>query len=270
MNDKYNKLLEYLKELKSAAVAFSGGVDSTFLLKAAKEALGDKVIAVTVVSPYIPNWEIEEAKELVAELGIKHEFVEVPVIMDEIKFNPDNRCYLCKKAIFTKIKEFASKNGYKYVLDGTNLDDTKDYRPGLIALRELKIKSPLLENNLTKNDIRELSKELGLKTWKKPAYACLLSRIPYGNEIKIEELQRVEKAERYLMSIGFEAVRVRCHKDLARVEVQREDRHKLFNEGLLDSISTNLKEFGFKYVSLDMEGYRVGSLNETLKEVKKI
>lgn len=263
-NQKYTKLLEYLKELGSAVIAFSGGVDSTFLLKAAKEALGDKAVAVTIVSPYIPNWEIEEAKDIVAELGIKHEFIEV-AIMDEIKFNPDNRCYLCKKSIFTKIKEFANKNGYNYVLDGTNLDDTKDYRPGLIALRELEIKSPLLENKLTKQEIRQLSKELGLQTWKKPAYACLLSRIPYGNEIKIEELERIERAEKYLMSIGFEGIRVRCHSDLARIEVHREQRHKLFNEELLDSISAKLKEYGFKYVSLDMEGYRVGSLNQSIK-----
>lgn len=263
-NEKYTKLLEHLKELESAVIAFSGGVDSTFLLKAAKEALGDKAAAVTVVSPYIPKWEIEEAKEIVAELAIKHEFIEVS-IMDEIKFNPDNRCYLCKKSIFTKIKEFANKNEYNYVLDGTNLDDTKDYRPGLVALRELEIKSPLLENRLTKQEIRQLSKELGLQTWKKPPYACLLSRIPYGNEIKIEELERIEKAERYLMSIGFEGIRVRCHSDLARIEVQREERYKLFNEELLDSISAELKKYGFRYVSLDMEGYRVGSLNQSIK-----
>lgn len=263
-NQKYTKLLEYLKELGSVVIAFSGGVDSTFLLKAAKEALGDKAVAVTIVSPYIPNWEIEEAKDIVAELGIKHEFIEIS-IMDEIKFNPDNRCYLCKKFIFTKIKEFANKNGYNYVLDGTNLDDIKDYRPGLVALRELEIKSPLLENKLTKQEIRQLSKELGLQTWKKPAYACLLSRIPYGNEIKVEELERIERAEKYLMSIGFEGIRVRCHSDLARIEVQREQRHKLFNEELLDSISAKLKEYGFRYVALDMEGYRVGSLNQSIK-----
>lgn len=267
-NEKYTKLVDYLKELESAVIAFSGGVDSTFLLKAAKEALGEKAAAITVVSPYIPKWEIEEAKEIVDELGIKHEFIEVS-IMDEIKFNPDNRCYLCKKAIFTKIKEFANKNGYNYVLDGTNMDDTKDYRPGLVALRELEIKSPLLENRLAKQEIRQLSKELGLQTWKKPAYACLLSRIPYGNEIKIEELERIEKAEKYLMSIGFEGVRVRCHSDLARIEVQREERHKLFNEELLDSISATLKEYGFRYVALDMEGYRVGSLNQSIKISKQ-
>lgn len=263
-NEKYINLLQYLKELESVVVAFSGGVDSTFLLRAAKEALGDKAAALTVVSPYIPKWEIEEAKELVKEIGIRHEFLEVPVVMDEIKYNPEDRCYLCKRAVFTMISEFAKNNGYKYVVDGTNFDDTKDYRPGLRALKELQIKSPLLKNELTKMEIRELSKELGLKTWDKPAYACLLSRIPYGNEIKEEELRKIENAERYLMDRGFLAVRVRCHGDLARIEVPREDMTKLFNLELLDEISNKLKSFGFKYVSLDIQGYRTGSLNETI------
>ncbi|MCY6960435.1 ATP-dependent sacrificial sulfur transferase LarE [Clostridium brassicae] len=264
MNENYNKLLEYLRDLNSIVVAFSGGVDSTFLLKAAKDALGNNVAAVTVISPYIPKWEIEESKKLTFSLGVKHYFIEVPM-GEEIRFNPENRCYLCKKTIFSKIKKFAEEKGYNYVVDGTNSDDTKDYRPGIVALRELQIKSPLLENNLSKKNIRELSRKLDLDTWKKPAYACLLSRIPYGNEIKIEELKKIEESEKYLMSIGFQAVRVRCHKDLARIEVQKEDRHKLFNEKLLDSISIKLKEFGFKYVSLDIEGYRVGSFNETMK-----
>ncbi|MCY6484607.1 ATP-dependent sacrificial sulfur transferase LarE [Clostridium aestuarii] len=264
-NEKYTKLLNYLKELDSIVVAFSGGVDSTFLLKAAKQALGDKVLAVTVISPYIPKWEVEEARTITNKLGVKHEFIEVPII-DEIKFNPEDRCYLCKKSIFNLIKGFALKKGYRYVVDGTNLDDTRDYRPGRKALKELNIKSPLLENQLTKQEIRDLSKELKLESWNKPAYACLLSRVPYGNEIKIEELERIEKSEKYLMSIGFKAVRVRCHKELARVEVPKEERCKLFQENLLDEISYRLKEFGFKYVSLDMEGYRIGSLNESIKK----
>lgn len=268
INDKYNNLISYMKSLGSVVVAFSGGVDSTFLLKAAKEALGEKAAALTVVSPYIPTWEIEEAKELVKSIEVRHEFLQVPVIMDEIKFNPEDRCYLCKKAIFTKISSFAKENGYKYVVDGTNFDDIKDYRPGLRALKELEIKSPLLENQLTKDEIRKLSKELGLKTWDKPPYACLLSRIPYGTEIKEEELRKIEKSERYLMDIGLKAVRVRAHGDLARIEVPKEEIEKLFNKELLAEITQNLKGFGFKYVSLDMEGYRTGSLNETIEKGK--
>lgn len=265
-NEKYIALKNYLKNLGSVVVAFSGGVDSTFLLKVAKETLGDKAAALTIVSPYIPKWEIEEAKELVKGIGIRHEFLEVPVIIDEIKFNPEDRCYLCKKAVFTMVKDFANKNGFKYVVDGTNADDTKDYRPGLRALGELDIKSPLLQSDLTKDEIRQLSKELNLPTWDKPPYACLLSRIPYGTELKVEEFDKIEKAEKYLMDNGFRAVRVRSHGNLARIEVPRESMEKLFNLDLLDEISNKLKEFGYKYVSLDMQGYKTGSFNIDIEE----
>lgn len=262
-NYKYINLIDYLKNLESIMVAFSGGVDSTFLLKAAKEALGDNVKAVTIVSPYIPKWEIEEAKKLANELEVDYEIIEVPV-SEEIKYNPENRCYLCKKFIFSMIKEIAKKQGYNYVVDGTNFDDINDYRPGLAALKELNIKSPLLENELTKDEIRSLSKDLGLKTWDKPPYACLLTRIPYGEELRIEDFERIEKAEKYMMDIGFRAIRVRCHKNLARIEVNREDRRKLFDENILDKIAKQFKIYGFQYVTLDMQGYRTGSFNETL------
>jgi len=260
---KYTRLLSYLQNLEKVVVAFSGGVDSTFLLKAAKEALGDKVKAVTISSPYIPKWEIEEAKQLVNKLGVAHEIIEAPII-DQIRNNPENRCYLCKTALFGMIKSLAKNQGYHYVIDGTNLDDTGDYRPGLAALQELNIKSPLLECQLTKQEIRSLSRELGLNTWDKPSYACLLTRIPYGNELKVEDFEKIENAEKYMMEKGFRAVRVRCHENLARIEVDKKDRHKLFDEKILDEISHQLKEFGFKYVTLDLEGYRVGSFNETM------
>jgi len=262
-DEKYNELIKYLKGLGKVVLAFSGGVDSTFLLRVAKEALGDNLKAVTIMSPYIPRWEIAEAKELVNELGVEHEIIEAQII-DSIKFNPENRCYLCKTAVFNMILDIAKKQGYDYVIDGTNFDDTKDYRPGLKALKELDVKSPLLECKLTKAEIRVFSKELGLKTWDKPPYACLLTRIPYGNELKVEDFEKIEKAERYMMSIGFRAIRVRCHGDLARVEVSREDRSRLFNEELLDTIDENIKKCGFKYAALDFKGYRVGSFNETI------
>ena len=262
-NEKYNELINYLKSLKKVVLAFSGGVDSTFLLRVAKEALGDNVKAVTIMSPYIPKWEIAEAKELVKELGVKHEIIEAPII-DSIKYNPEDRCYLCKTAVFNMIIAVAKEQGYNYVIDGTNFDDISDYRPGLKALQELEVKSPLLECKLTKAEIREFSKELNLKTWDKPSYACLLTRIPYGNELKVEDFEKIEKAERFMMSIGFRAIRVRCHGDLARVEVNRNDRSKLFDEELLDTIANKIKECGFKYVTLDLQGYRVGSFNETM------
>ncbi|MGJ0906899.1 ATP-dependent sacrificial sulfur transferase LarE [Clostridium botulinum] len=260
INDKYNNLINYLKDLKSVAVAFSGGVDSTLLLKAAKEALGDNAISITIGSPYIPKWEIKEAKELVDKIGIKSYFVEVPML-EEIRFNPEDRCYICKKSVFNKIKYLAKEKGIKYIVDGTNADDTKDYRPGMRALKELEVKSPLLENAIDKEEIRILSKELQLDTWNKPAYACLLSRIPYNQEIKKEDLVRIEKAEVYMMKLGFRAVRVRSHGNLARIEVPQKERMKLLNERILGKVSKELKELGFKYVTVDIEGYKMGSLN---------
>lgn len=267
-NKNYLNLINYLKELDSILVAFSGGVDSTFLLKAVKDALNDNAAAITIVSPYIPKWEIKEAKELARIIGIKHELIEVPEIIEEIRFNPKDRCYLCKKTVFSLIKDYAEKNNYKYVADGTNADDINDYRPGIRALKELSIKSPLLENGFTKSDIRGLSKELNLQTWDKPSYACLLSRIPYGTELKTADFSKIELSEKYLMDKGYRAVRVRAHGDLARIEVPKENMESLFNLNLLDEISSKLKEFGFKYVTLDIQGYRTGSLNIELESEK--
>ena len=264
MSNKYLKLVHSIKKLESVAVAFSGGVDSTLLIKACKEALDENAIALTIDSPYIPNWEIEEAKDLAKNIGIKHEIIKLNEIPSIIKNNPYNRCYLCKKTLFTMMKERNKALGYTYLIDGTNFDDTKVYRPGIKALEELNIISPLLENKLTKNEIREISKQLDLSTWNKPAYACLLTRFPYDTYLESKNISIVEKAEEYLMSIGFLGLRVRKHKDIARIEVSRDERKKLFNEKLLDDISDTIKAIGFKYVCFEASGYRSGSFDKNI------
>jgi uncharacterized protein len=259
-NKKYQILKEYLEGLKKAAVAFSGGTDSTFLLAAARDALADNVIAFTVRSPYIPDWEIEEARQIAGRLSVKHVVFET-VLSESIINNPSNRCYLCKRFIFTRLKDEATKLGINHVIEGTNADDTKDYRPGIKALKELNIKSPLLENNITKTDVRNFSKLLNLPTWDKPAYACLLTRIPYNTEIKEEELRRIEHAEVFLMGLGFRSVRVRSHGKLVRIEVDKSMIPDIMQESIREKIVSKLKSMGFEYITLDIEGYRTGSMN---------
>jgi uncharacterized protein len=264
MIDQYLKLVDSIKKLESVVVAFSGGVDSTLLLKACKDALDDNAIALTIDSPYIPNWEIDEAKGLAKSIGIRHEIIKLNEIPSIIKNNPHNRCYLCKKTLFTMMKARGKVLGYKNIIDGTNYDDTKEYRPGIKALEELNIISPLLENKLTKEDIREISKTLGLATWDKPAYACLLTRFPYETYLESKNISIVEKAEEYLMSLGFKGLRVRKHDKIARIEVSRQERKKLFDEELLDDISNTIKSMGFKYVCFEASGYKSGSFDKDM------
>ena len=252
---KYEKLIHYLVNLGDAAIAFSGGVDSTFLLMAAHEALGDKVLAITVRTPYIPEWEINEARDFSAKLQVKHLIIEIP-LENEILNNPENRCYLCKGIIFKKLRDAASREGFINLLDGTNIDDSEENRPGMKALRELNILSPLKENGFNKKDIRNYSRINNLPTWEKPAYACLLTRIPYNNRVDNDMLKKIEKAEKFLIDLGIKAVRVRIHGDLARIETEPILIKKIFEENLFKLISKQLKDFGFKYVTLDLEGYR--------------
>jgi uncharacterized protein len=252
---KYKQLIEYLADMGDAVIAFSGGVDSTFLLKAANEALGDKVLAITVRSPYIPDWEIAEARDFAMKLGVSHLIIDVPVT-DEILNNPENRCYLCKRFIFEKLREIAAGKGFKNLVDGTNGDDSADNRPGMKALKELNILSPLKEIGFNKQDIRRYSRIIGLPTWEKPAYACLLTRIPYNTPVENDLLRRIEKAEKFLIDLGIKAVRVRVHGDLARIEIDSSLISKIVEENLIKIISEQLKSFGFKYVTLDLEGYR--------------
>ena len=261
-NVKYNQLEDYIKNLKGVAVAFSGGVDSTFLLAVAKEALGENAVGITIDSPALPRYELEDAINLAKHIGVKHVILHSDEIEEQVKSNPVNRCYFCKKIEFGSVKEEAARLGFNYILDGSNADDTNDFRPGMQASKELQVLSPLLELGINKEEIRQFSKALGLSTWDKPAYACLFSRIPYGTEIKREDLIKIEKSEKFLIDKGFRTVRVRCHGDLARVEVAVNERAKLIEEPLCTEISTTLKIFGFSYVTIDIQGYRMGSFNE--------
>lgn len=272
IHDKYRVLQENLKALGSAAVAFSSGVDSTFLLKAAQEALGDKVIAVTASSCSFPKRELEEAKAFCEKNGIRQIIVESEELdIDGFRQNPKNRCYLCKHELFEKIWEIAKENGMNAVAEGSNMDDNGDYRPGLIAVKELGVSSPLRQAELSKAEIRELSKEMGLPTWDKQSFACLSSRFVYGETINEKKLGMVDKAEQLLLDMGFHQVRVRIHGNIARIEVLPGEIARIVEEENRMQIASKLKEYGFDYVTLDLLGYRTGSMNETLedKEIKK-
>lgn len=266
-SNKLNILKNKLKEMESVLIAFSGGVDSTFLLKVAHDVLGDKCIAVTIHAMMHSNREIEEAKEFTKSLGVKHIVIKIDDFdVKEFIENDEKRCYYCKKTIFTNIKNIAKDNNINYVLDGTNLDDLGDYRPGLKALEELDIKSPLKDSLLTKKEIRSLSKELNVPTFNKPAFACLATRIPYGEVITNDKLRMIEKSEEYLQDLGFKQFRVRVHGNLARIEVEENEIHKFFDENLLKTTHDKFKDIGFRYITLDLLGYRMGNMNDSIKQ----
>jgi uncharacterized protein len=257
---KSSKLNSILKELGSFVVAFSGGVDSSFLLHRAYTVRKNGIIAITIRTPYIPKREIEEAVEFTRTYGIKHRIVDI-AFPDMVRTNPVERCYLCKKTLFSELLTFARENNYKYVIDGTNADDAGEFRPGMKALKEMDIRSPLLESGLTKKDIRELSKNEGLNIWDKPAMACLLTRIPYDTEVKEGMLRMIEQAENILFEKGYPGTRVRIHGDVARIECLPGYIEKIIHNPDREHIISNLKKLGFRYVSLDLEGYRTGSSN---------
>ncbi|BCS81346.1 ATP-dependent sacrificial sulfur transferase LarE [Anaerocellum diazotrophicum] len=266
LQGKYEKLKNYIKSLGSLAIAYSGGVDSTFLVKVAYDVLGDRVIAVTATSSTYPKRELNDAITFIKQVGAKHIVIESEELeIEGFNKNPVDRCYYCKKELFEKIWKVAKAHGIEYVADGSNFDDLNDFRPGMKAACELNVVSPLKVAGLTKEDIRKLSKEFGLPTWDKPAFACLSSRIPYGERITKEKLSMIEKAEEYLLGLGFKQVRVRYHQDkLARIEIGKDEMEKFLDIKLIESVRNKFKELGFLYITLDLEGYRTGSMNLSL------
>lgn len=265
LHEKRSRLQNYLKELGSVAIAFSSGVDSTFLLKVAHDVLGGNAIAVTAKSCSFPERELNEAVRFCEKEKIEHIVIESEELSIEgFRQNPKNRCYLCKHELFEKIGEVAGKRNISYVAEGSNMDDNGDYRPGLLAVAELGVKSPLRRAGLYKDEIRELSREMGLPTWNKQSFACLSSRFVYGETISEEKLGMVDKAEQLLLDLGFSQVRVRIHGMIARIEILPGEFEKLIREGVREKVYSTFKELGFHYVTLDLGGYRTGSMNEFL------
>jgi pyridinium-3,5-biscarboxylic acid mononucleotide sulfurtransferase len=264
--DKLEKLKGILRDMEKVVVAYSGGVDSAFLLKVAADTLGtDKVMAILAISPTYPSREYNKALETASSIGVNVEIIHTREA-DDPRFinNPVDRCYFCKHELFTRIAEYIAAGDFKNMVDGSNMDDLSDHRPGKKALREKEIRSPLQEAGLSKSEIRILSKQLGLSTWNKDALACLSSRFPYGENIDLKKLQMVDAAENFLSDLGFKNIRARHEKNSIRIEVSPSQIRLFTDDNLRIQVLAKMKEIGYQYVSLDLEGYRQGSLNESL------
>jgi len=266
ISQKMERLKEIIGEMDSLLVAFSGGVDSTFLLKVARETLGqERVVAVTARSPVYPKREYAAARKLAKDIDVQHLFIDSNELdLPQFTANPVNRCYHCKKELFTQLKEIARKMNFSSIAEGSTVDDERDFRPGMTAIREMSIRSPLREAGLNKAEIRSQSREFNLPTWNKPSLACLASRLPYGDRITAQGLRQIEKAEEFLIGLGFSQVRVRHHGKTARIEVPLVEIASLLNNDTRTRVVKKLKDIGFTYVTMDLQGFRSGSMNEVL------
>ncbi len=265
LQEKYQQLQAIFKEMDRTLIAYSGGVDSALIAKVAQDVLGDRVLAITAISPSLLPEELVEAEEQAASMGISHEIVETQEMENpNYTSNPINRCYFCKSELHDTLKPLAMERGYPYVVDGVNADDLRDYRPGIQAAKERGVRSPLAEVGFSKLEVRELSKQLGLAWWDKPAQPCLSSRFPYGEEITLEKLQRVGRAEIYLRKLGYRNLRVRSEGETARIELPAEKIQEFVMNTDLSQVVKAFHGYGFSYVTLDLEGYRSGKLNQVL------
>ncbi|MEW6088780.1 MAG: ATP-dependent sacrificial sulfur transferase LarE [bacterium] len=265
LKEKFERLKKNIKKMGAFILAYSGGADSAFLLKVGHDVLGRNILAVTAQSETYPARELKEAVKLAKAIEARHMVIKTKELNNKnFKSNPPDRCYFCKLELFAKLADIAGKENIKWICDGTNRDDLKDVRPGRQAAKEFGVRSPLLEAGLTKEDIRRLSRELGLPTWNKPSMACLSSRIPYGEEITKENLVKIEKAEKFISILGFKSFRVRVHGNLARIELEALAIERLNRKNIREKIINKFKSLGFVYVTLDLQGYRTGSMNEEL------